>query len=188
MINETFIGKAFRFKVKQTYDYPPYDSDWSDYKILATNMEPDFLQNEYVEFYARGTGARNHNTSYFKIDNYTLLDSGVLRGLYLIVLSRKDLSKVYSDVYDLMKKENSYPLNVITTETIKSCVNYTNNETLTGAKFWTYNGTNITALPPMSNVVSNGGALTELVNITVFLNATEICNITINKYNTRNFT
>jgi hypothetical protein len=137
-----------------------------------------------VEFYARGSGARNHNTSTFKIDNYTLLDSGVLRGLYLIVLSRKDLSKVHSEVFDLMKKEDSFPLNVITTETLKSCINVTVNIT-TGAV--TYNGSAY-VIPPESTVVSSGGAITDIVKVTPFVNVTEVCNITINKYNTRNYT
>lgn len=102
------------------------NSTWSEYKILATNMEPEYLKNEYAEIYARGTGARNHNTSIVKIDNYTLLDHGLFRGLYLIVLSRKDLKKVYSGWYDLMKREESYSVNIIKTwEVNETCYNET---------------------------------------------------------------
>lgn len=88
-------------------------------------MEPDLLKYEYVEIYARGTGARNHNTSVVKIDNNILLDHGLYRGLHLIVLSRKNLKKVYSHTYDLMLKEKSYPLNNIETSISSKCQNYT---------------------------------------------------------------
>ena len=64
------------------------NSTWSDYKILATKLEPQYLKNEYVEIYAKGTGARNHMPSVVKVDNYTLLNHGSFRGLYLIVLDR----------------------------------------------------------------------------------------------------
>jgi hypothetical protein len=70
-------------------------------------MEPELLKYEYVEIYARGTGARNHNTSVVKVDNNTLLDHGLYRGLHLIVLSRKNLKKVFNATYDLMLKEKS---------------------------------------------------------------------------------
>lgn len=103
--------------MRQTYNEYPYNSEWSDYKIVATIMEPEFLKNEYVEIYARGTGARNHNTSVVQIDKEILLDHGLYRGLHLIVLSRKNLSKVYSGTYDLMLKEKFFPLNKITTDT-----------------------------------------------------------------------
>jgi len=83
-------------RVRQTYNEFPFNSEWSDYKIMATLMEPENLKNEYVEIYARGTGARNHNTSVVQIDDKILLDHGLFRGLHLIVLSRKNLSKVFN--------------------------------------------------------------------------------------------
>jgi hypothetical protein len=85
------VGKAYRFRVRMTSNLTAGNSEWSEYKILATLMEPQYLKNEYTEIYARGTGARNHNTSVVKIDKYTLLDHGAMRGLHLIVLSRKNL-------------------------------------------------------------------------------------------------
>lgn len=95
-------------------------------------MEPEFLKNEYVEIYARGTGARNHNTSVVQIDKEILLDHGLYRGLHLIVLSRKNLSKVYSGTYDLMLKEKFFPLNKITTDTQQICQNFTLVKTIKG--------------------------------------------------------
>ncbi len=109
------VGTAYRFKVRQTYNEYPFNSSWSDFKIVATLMEPELLKYEYVEIYARGTGARNHNTSVVKVDNNTLLDHGLYRGLHLIVLSRKNLKKVFSATYDLMLKEKSFPMNKIET-------------------------------------------------------------------------
>ena len=88
-------------------------------------MEPDLLKYEYSEIYARGTGARNHNTSVVKIDNNILLDHGLYRGLHLIVLSRKNLKKVFNATYDLMLKEKSFPLNRIETVVNSRCYNYT---------------------------------------------------------------
>lgn len=81
-------GKAYRFKVRMTSQIEAGNSSWSEYKILATKLEPQYLKNEYVEIYAKGTGARNHMPSVVKVDNYTLLDHGSFRGLYLIVLDR----------------------------------------------------------------------------------------------------
>jgi len=88
-------------------------------------MEPELLKYEYVEIYARGTGARNHNTSVVKVDNNTLLDHGLYRGLHLIVLSRKNLKKVFNATYDLMLKEKSFPMNKIETKITSICQNFT---------------------------------------------------------------
>jgi hypothetical protein len=88
-------------------------------------MEPELLKYEYVEIYARGTGARNHNTSVVKVDNNILLDHGLYRGLHLIVLSRKNLKKVFNATYDLMLKEKSFPMNRIETIVTSRCQNYT---------------------------------------------------------------
>lgn len=67
------------------------NSAWSEFKILTTLIEPEYQKKEYTEIYAVGTGARNHNASVVRVDNYTLLDHGAFRGLYLIVLDRRDL-------------------------------------------------------------------------------------------------
>jgi len=88
-------------------------------------MEPELLKHEYTEIYARGTGARNHNTSVVRIDSNILLEHGLYRGLHLIVLSRKNLKKVFSGTYDLMLKEKSYPLNRIENDVKSNCKNYT---------------------------------------------------------------
>jgi hypothetical protein len=185
-----YIGKAYRFRVKQKSALAEVnDSDWSDYKILATNMEPEHLKNEYVEFYARGSGARNHNTTVFKIDNYTLLDTGVIRGLYLIVLSRKNLAIVHQEVFDTMKAEESFPLNIITSEQTpennNTCFNVTTNLTTGESKF--ANGT-VFVVPPESTVETLGGSVTYLVRITTFGNITQTCNLILYRYNTRNYT
>jgi len=124
------VGTAYRFKVRQTYNEFPFNSSWSDFKIVATLMEPELLKYEYVEIYARGTGARNHNTSVVKVDNNTLLDHGLYRGLHLIVLSRKNLKKVFNATYDLMLKEKSFPMNKIETNITSICQNFTLVETL----------------------------------------------------------
>jgi len=124
------IGTAYRFKVRQTYNEFPFNSSWSDFKIVATLMEPELLKYEYVEIYARGTGARNHNTSVVKVDNNTLLDHGLYRGLHLIVLSRKNLKKVFNATYDLMLKEKSFPMNKIYTDITSRCQNFTLVDTL----------------------------------------------------------
>lgn len=172
--------------MRQTTDeHSPEYSEWSDFKILATIMEPWNLKNEYVELYARGSGARNHNTSVLKVDDNVLLDSGVLRGLYLIVLHRANLSKVHSEVFDTMKAETSFPLNVITTDQVSTCWNVTTN--LTSGITTFANGTLYT-IPPESSVESSGGAITDLVKLTVYYNITQVCNITVFKYNTRNHT
>ena len=76
-------------------------------------MEPKFQKNEYVEIYARGTGARNHNSSIVRVDNNILLDHGAFRGLNLIVLNRKTLERVFNATYDLMKHEEPYLVNNI---------------------------------------------------------------------------
>jgi hypothetical protein len=107
------VGTAYIFRVRQTFNEQPWNSSWSEYKIISTLIEPEYLKNEYVEIYARGTGARNHNTSVVKIDNYTLTDHGLFRGLHLIVLDRRNLSKVYNYTYDTMKRDISFPENII---------------------------------------------------------------------------
>lgn len=66
----------------------------------------------------------------------------------------------------MMMPEVSFPLNIITSETIKKCINVTTNNT-NGTP--TYNGSDF-EIPPNSTVVSNGGALTEIVELTNFTN------------------
>ncbi|TNV82359.1 hypothetical protein FGO68_gene16422 [Halteria grandinella] len=182
---------AYRFRVRQTTDEHTEDniahSDYSEKKILATIMEPEHLKNEYVEFYARGSGARNHNTSVFKIDNNVLLDSGVLRGLYLIVLHRANLSKVHGEVFDTMKAETSFPLNVITSDQISNCFNVTTNLTSPLKETTFANGTKFD-IPKESSVESQGGAVTDIIKLTTFGNITQVCYIIVYKYNTRNYT
>jgi hypothetical protein len=57
---------------------------------------------EYASIYARGTGAKNHNSSIIAVDSNVILDHALMRGLYLVVLNRYTLKKEYSGVYDLM--------------------------------------------------------------------------------------
>jgi hypothetical protein len=105
-------------------------------------MEPEHMKNEYVEIYARGTGARNHNTSVVKLDDYLLLDHGVFRGLHLIVLDRRNLSKVFNYTYDTMLRDQTYPENIIVRNEEKRCTNYTQKDEITGTEDGsTLNGT-----------------------------------------------
>lgn len=90
------------------------------------------MKNEYVEIYARGTGARNHNSSTVKIDNNVLLDHGLFRGLHLIVLDRRNLSKVYNYTYDTMLRDKSYPENIIDEQKTVVCANYTQKDPILG--------------------------------------------------------
>lgn len=128
------IGTSYIFRIRQTFNEQPWNSSWSDYKIVATLMEPENLKNEYVEIYARGTGARNHNTSVVKIDDHKLFEHGLYRGLHLIVLDRRNLSKVFNATYDTMKKEKSFPENIIVTETGMNCTNYTLKDPIIGTE------------------------------------------------------
>jgi hypothetical protein len=87
-----------------------------------------------VEIYARGTGARNHNTSVVKIDNQTLIEHGLFRGLHLIVLDRRNLSKVFNATYDTMRKEKTFPENIILTDKTINCTNYTLKDPIIGTE------------------------------------------------------
>ena len=97
-------------------------------------MEPEHMKNEYVEIYARGTGARNHNTSVVKIDDYLLLDHGLFRGLYLIVLDRRNLSKVFNYTYDTMLRDQTFAENIIVRNEEIRCNNYTQKEKILGTE------------------------------------------------------
>ena len=44
-------------------------SPWSDPKFIATKMAPVNQVHEYVDIYARGIGAKNHNSAKVKIDD-----------------------------------------------------------------------------------------------------------------------
>ena len=85
-------------------------------------MEPKNKKNEYVEIYLRGTGARNHNSSIIKVDNNILFDHGATRGLYLLVLSRKNLQRVWNETFDLQKREVPYLMNNISIVAKDVCV------------------------------------------------------------------
>jgi hypothetical protein len=85
-------------------------------------MEPKNKKNEYVEIYLRGTGARNHNSSIIKVDNNVLFDHGATRGLYLVVLSRKNLQRVWNETFDLQKREVPYLMNNISIVAKEVCV------------------------------------------------------------------
>ncbi|CDW74032.1 UNKNOWN [Stylonychia lemnae] len=86
--------------VRQTSTTIAGNTAWTDYKILVTKLTPAEEINEYSQIYARGTGAKNHNSSIIMIDNTVILDHAVMRGLYLAVFDRYTLKKVYSGIYD----------------------------------------------------------------------------------------
>ena len=58
--------------------------------------------HENVVLSARGTGSKNHENSYLKIDENVIMNKGNYRGLYLAVFHRHDLRLVYSGFYDTM--------------------------------------------------------------------------------------
>jgi hypothetical protein len=161
------------------------NSSWSEFKILNTRMEPEYQKREYAEIYAVGTGARNHNASVVKVDNFTLLDHGAFRGLYLIVLDRRDLQKVYSGWYDLMKHETGYEMNQMTNTTTQVCFNVTTNNT---------NGTTTLAggityiIPKPSETLLYSGLVVKIILVTPYINYTTVCNKTIYRTQTHNFT
>ena len=76
------------------------NSGWTPFIILATEMSPILKKYEYSSIYARGTGAKNHDSSIIKIDNNIVLDSAYFRGLYLAIFNRVTLKKEFSKIYD----------------------------------------------------------------------------------------
>lgn len=122
--------------------------------------------------------------SIVKVDNYTLLNHGSFRGLYLIVLDRRDLQKVYSGWYDLMLADTPILMNNITVVQNTSCVNATTNNT-NGTI--TVGGTNYT-IPSPSNDTNVIGNQTIVVTVKTQVNYTTVCTTVINRTNTRNFT
>jgi hypothetical protein len=95
---------AYRFRVKQCdLNNDKICSLWSDWKILSTSVSIAFEDNEYAYLYARGTGVNNHNSSIIKVDDFTILNHAYYRGLYLVVLSRYDLSTKFRGSFDTVK-------------------------------------------------------------------------------------
>ncbi len=118
------------------------------------------MKNEYVEIYARGTGARNHNTSVVKLDDYLLLDHGLFRGLHLIVLDRRNLSKVFNYTYDTMLRDQPLRENIIIKSEETRCNNYTLKDKILGSE----DGTNLNG-----TVVPTGGLTMWTTNLTTYL-------------------
>jgi len=87
------------------------NTSWSNFRIVTTPMPINLSQHEYVHLYARGTGARNHQSSIIKVDDNVLLDHAVMRGFYLVVLDRYTLKSVFSQNYDLMLELNATDVN-----------------------------------------------------------------------------
>lgn len=95
---------AFRFQAMQCFEMAETTcTQWSDYKVLSTAVPTTFQQHEYVYLDVRGTGLNNHHASYVYVDGNVLLKNAFFKGLWLIVLNRKDLSLVHSQNYDTMK-------------------------------------------------------------------------------------
>jgi hypothetical protein len=94
-------GTPYRFRVRQ-YDNltKTVATDWSAPKVLATLHSKNWKQHEWANFYLRGTGRNNHNSSIFKVDDNVLLDHAFYMGLYLAVVDRRDLSLVFTDFYN----------------------------------------------------------------------------------------
>jgi len=100
------------------------NSQFSTQKILLTKpllnkyrifMIFKMLGNNDVRLILRGTGQNNHNNALIKIDENELLNKGNFIGLYLCVLDRKNLRKVFSASYDTQNNN----------EIIVKSVNYT---------------------------------------------------------------
>lgn len=159
------------------------------------------MKNEYVEIYARGTGARNHNTSVVKLDDYLLLDHGLFRGLHMIVLDRRNLSKVFNYTYDTMLRDQTFPENIIVKNEEKRCNNYTqkdeilgtedgssqNNTVKTGLTSWTTNLTTylvtaefekIKEIKPQLTLLHNGTFI-EYTTLRAWNNGTNVTVINI---------
>ena len=55
---------AYRFKLR-ILDNATYalKTDWTDYKVLSTQVPEDRRKNQHPQIYVRGTGLNNHNSS-----------------------------------------------------------------------------------------------------------------------------
>jgi hypothetical protein len=60
------------------------------------------------------------------------LDHGLFRGLHLIVLDRRNLSKVFNQTYDTMLRDKSFAENIIVEERTEKCMNYTEKTPIIG--------------------------------------------------------
>lgn len=97
---------AFRFKVKQC-DEKDFEncSDWSEFKILTTQIDPLAEKYEHVYLYARGTGLNNHNSSKVMIGDTKIIDHAYYQGLFLIVIDRITLKVKFKQSYNTIEGE-----------------------------------------------------------------------------------
>ena len=70
---------------------------------MSTSIQELFQRNEYAYLYLRGTGLNNHNSTIFKVDDFTVVNHAYFKGLYLVVLDRRTLETVFINSYDTMK-------------------------------------------------------------------------------------
>lgn len=102
---------AYRFKMRQCAELNhSLCTEWSDYKVLATQVHLSIERNEYSYIYVKGTGLNNFDASEIKVDNFTNLYHPYYRGLYLMVFNRVTLDKVFEKSYDLLVPGSSETL------------------------------------------------------------------------------
>jgi len=89
------------------------DSEWSESKIVLTKptrKSLNTLGSTNAHLMVRGTGQNNHNASIIKINDIEILNRGDFIGLYLLVLKRSNLEKVYGGHYDTQNEQVSNEL------------------------------------------------------------------------------